>query len=114
VESTFGALDAFAFVVFAVLIFVAVIAVVSLGKLPGDLARKWAHPQAAAINVMSWVGIATGGVLWPIALIWAFTQPYGSSAITDDQQTRSGVEPDPAVMRDVALRKTSGAREIRT
>jgi Protein of unknown function (DUF3302) len=66
VESTFGPLDAFAFGVFAVLIFVAVFVVVGLGKLPGQLARKWGHPQAAAINAMSWIGIATGGLLWPV------------------------------------------------
>jgi Flp pilus assembly pilin Flp len=40
-DATFGVLDAFAFVVFAVLIAVAVIALVSLGQLPGRLARKW-------------------------------------------------------------------------
>jgi hypothetical protein len=40
VDSSFGALDAFAFVVFAVLIFVGVIVVVNLGKLPGQLARR--------------------------------------------------------------------------
>ena len=61
----FGPLDAFAFVVFAVLIFVGVIIVVNLGKLPGQLAHKWNHPQAGAINAMSWIGIATGGLLWP-------------------------------------------------
>jgi len=61
VDSSFGALDAFAFVVFAVLIFVGVIIVVNLGKLPGQLAHKWNHPQTGAINAMSWIGIATGG-----------------------------------------------------
>jgi hypothetical protein len=40
-DASFGVLDAFAFVVFAVLIAVAVIVVVSLGQLPGQLARKW-------------------------------------------------------------------------
>ncbi|WP_354047151.1 DUF3302 domain-containing protein [Bradyrhizobium sp. LB12.1] len=77
VDSSFGALDAFAFVVFAVLIFVGVLIVVNLGKLPGQLARKWNHPQASAINAMSWVGIATGGLLWPVAFVWAFTKPFG-------------------------------------
>ena len=63
IDSSFGVLDAFAFVVFAVLIFVSVVIVVSLGKLPGQLALKWGHPQAAAINAMSWIGIATGGLV---------------------------------------------------
>ena len=33
------------------------------------------HPQAAAINVTSWLGVATLGLLWPVALIWAFLRP---------------------------------------
>jgi Protein of unknown function (DUF3302) len=79
-DVTFGALDAFAFVVFAVILAAIVVAVVSLGKLPGQLARKWGHPQAAAINVAGWIGLAAGGVLWPLALIWAFTNPSLGSA----------------------------------
>lgn len=74
-ESTFGVLDAVTFVVFALLIAVAVILIVSLGQLPGQLAHEWGHPQAAAINVASWLGLATGGLLWPLALIWAFLVP---------------------------------------
>jgi ABC-type Mn2+/Zn2+ transport system permease subunit len=91
-ESSFGVLDAFAFVVFAVLIIVGVIIVVSLGKLPGQLARKWGHPQAAAINVASWVGLAAGGLLWPLALIWAFMSPLRGEAAsprpTSGEETR--------------------------
>jgi hypothetical protein len=79
-DSSFGILDAFAFVVFAVLIAVAVIIFVSLGQLPGQLARQWGHPQACAINVASWIGMATGGLLWPLALIWAFITPSRSDA----------------------------------
>jgi hypothetical protein len=74
-DVTFGALDAFAFVVIAVILLVAVVIVVNLGKLPGQLARQWGHPQAAAINVAGWLGIVTGGLLWPFALIWAFMVP---------------------------------------
>jgi hypothetical protein len=85
-DSSFGILDAFAFVVFAVLIAVAVIIIVSLGQLPGQLARKWGHPQASAINVASWIGIATGGLLWPLALIWAFITPSRSGAWRNEQQ----------------------------
>jgi hypothetical protein len=115
-DSSFGVLDAFAFVVFAVLIFVAVLIVVNLGKLPGELARKWDHPQAAAINAMSWIGIATGGLLWPIAFIWAFTNPFGTkfTTIKDRPQSRGTVEPDAAAMRGAALRKTAGDKEPRS
>jgi hypothetical protein len=68
--------DYIAFAVFALLLAVAVILVVSLGQLPGRIALKRGHPQAAAINVTSWLGIATLGVLWPLALIWAFLKPF--------------------------------------
>ena len=67
--------DIMAFAVFVVLIAAAVIIVVSLGTLPGNIARKRGHPQAAAINVAAWLGIATLGLLWPVALIWAFLKP---------------------------------------
>ena len=107
-DSSFGALDAFAFVVFAVLIFVGVIVVVSVGKLPGQLAHKWGHPQAAAINAMSWIGIATGGLLWPVAFIWAFTTPFGAK-----RQSPGAVEADAAAMRVTALRTPPGEKETR-
>jgi Protein of unknown function (DUF3302) len=88
VDSSFGPLDAFAFVVFAILIVAAVIVIVKLGQLPGQLARKWGHPQAAAINAASWIGIATGGLLWPLAFIWAFLIPTArpASGPESDQQ----------------------------
>ena len=110
-DSSFGPLDAFAFVVFAVLIFVGVVIVVNLGKLPGQLAHKWNHPQASAINAMSWIGIATGGLLWPVAFIWAFTTPFGAKSARNDLQPL-GAAPD---MGDggTASRQLSGEKEVR-
>lgn len=64
--------DIMAFVVFGVLLTAAVIVVVELGGLPGKIARDRGHPQAAAVNVAGWLGLATMGILWPLALIWAF------------------------------------------
>jgi len=106
-DTTFGVLDAFAFVVFAVLIAVAVIAIVSLGQLPGHLARKWGHPQASAVNVASWIGLATGGLLWPLALIWAFITPSRSAA----SRTES-VEHDSVAQQATPLHKVSSEKEM--
>jgi hypothetical protein len=69
------AFDIIAFVVFAVTIVAAVVIVVTLGSLPGQIAHKRGHPQAAAITVAGWLGLVTGGVIWPLALIWAFLRP---------------------------------------
>src|SRR5271167_2725925 len=101
-DASFGVLDAFAFVVFAILISVAVVIVVMLGKLPGQLARKWDHPQAAAINATSWIGIATGGLLWPVAFIWAFTKPFGTKSPTIDEDRQSSSEVTDAATRVTA------------
>ena len=67
-------LDIFALVVMGVLIAFVILMVVKLGPLPGNIARKRGHPQADAINVLGWIGVATFGLAWPLALIWAYTR----------------------------------------
>ena len=69
------AFDIIAFVVFVVTPAAAGVIVVSLGSLPGQIAHKRGHPQAAAVTVAGWLGLATGGLIWPLALIWAFWKP---------------------------------------
>ena len=68
----FDIFDIMALIVFGVLLVAAVIVVVELGGLPGRIAHDREHPQAAAVNVAGWLGLATLGILWPLALIWAF------------------------------------------
>jgi hypothetical protein len=68
-------LDYFTFVVLAVLITVGLYAGFVLGELPGRIAEKREHPQTEAIRVAGWVGLVTFGLLWPFALIWAYTKP---------------------------------------
>ena len=46
-------------------------AIVVIGSLPGKIAQRRGHPWPDAVNVASWIGLATG-VFWPIAFIWAF------------------------------------------
>jgi len=75
-----GALDVFTFVVLAVLLGVGVFAAFKLGGLPGEIAARREHPQAEAIRVAGWLGLVTLGLLWPFALIWAYTRPGGADA----------------------------------
>jgi len=64
-------IDIFALIVLLVLIVTVVVGVIVLAMLPGRIAAKNNHPQAAAINVAGWLGIIFGGVLWPLVLVWS-------------------------------------------
>lgn len=68
-------LDVFALIVIVVLLSVGIGVVVTFGSLPGNIARQRKHPQADAINVLGWIGIATLGVPWLLALVWAYARP---------------------------------------
>ena len=89
----FDIFDVFALAVIAVLFAAFVAAVVALGSLPGWIAKKRGHPQASAVNVAGWLGLATLGVLWPLALIWAFWKPRGA-APAGTPETPSAPAPD--------------------
>ena len=61
------------------------VVVAFLGMLPGKIAKSRNHQQAEAINVASWLGIITLGVLWPFALIWAFIRSGEQSAVVSPE-----------------------------
>src|SRR5262245_2854914 len=103
--------DIIAFVLFGAILAVGVQVVVTLGSLPGQVAKQRDHPQTAAINIASWVGIATlalgavvggtdatsfilMGILWPVALVWAFWKPGAAgpplAGLRPDAQNRPG------------------------
>ncbi|QZA77610.1 DUF3302 domain-containing protein [Deefgea tanakiae] len=43
--------------------------------LPEVFAEKHHHPQKHAIQILCLLSIAVGGLLWPLAWLWAFTKP---------------------------------------
>lgn len=69
----------FACFVITILFLVIVAAIVALGSLPGRIAKGRNHPHTEAINAASWIGLALGGILWPLAFVWAFL-PLGDSS----------------------------------
>ena len=61
-----------------VLVLVPVVAIVvfwMVHVLPERFAEKRHHPQAQAIQVLCLLSLVFGGLLWPIAWLWAFTKP---------------------------------------
>ena len=77
-------LDIFTFIVLAVLLAVAMFCFIKLGELPGKIASRRNHPQADAITICGWLGVLTLGLLWPIAIIWAYTRPADSGDKRND------------------------------
>jgi len=43
--------------------------------LPEKIAHKKEHPQTAAIQCVCLLSLCFGGMLWPIAWLWAYTKP---------------------------------------
>lgn len=69
--------------------------------LPEKIAEKKHHPQAHAIQCLCLLSLVFGGILWPLAWIWAYTKPvlhkmaYG----TDKHEPHgddAGLEEEPA------------------
>jgi len=48
--------------------------------LPEKAAEKRHHPQKDAITVLCLLSLVFGGLLWPLAWLWAYTKPIGYRA----------------------------------
>ena len=48
--------------------------------LPEKIAHKRHHPQRDAIQTLCLLSLVFGGLLWPLAWIWAYTKPIGYRA----------------------------------
>src|SRR5215471_7190900 len=76
--------------------------------LPEKFAHKRHHPQLAAIKTLCLLSLVFGGILWPLAWLWAFTKPvmhqmaYGRDK-HDDYYEKHGL-PMPAGDEAKALR----------
>jgi CBS domain containing-hemolysin-like protein len=45
--------------------------------LPEKIAHKRHHPQRQAIQTLCLLSLVFGGLLWPLAWLWAYTKPVG-------------------------------------
>lgn len=69
--------DIVAIVVIVVVPIVAIVVFWLVHVLPERFAEKRHHPQAAAIQTLCLLSLVFGGLLWPLAWLWAFTRPVG-------------------------------------
>ena len=72
-------LDIFATIVLILVIATVVGVLVVLAMMPGKIAAQRNHPQAEAVKVAGWLGMLTG-IIWILAMIWAYLKPPASDA----------------------------------
>ncbi|MFO1414451.1 MAG: DUF3302 domain-containing protein [Burkholderiales bacterium] len=69
--------DIIAIVVLIVVPVVVIVAFWLIHILPEKIAEKRHHPQKGAIQTLCLLSLFFGGLLWPLAWLWAYTRPFG-------------------------------------
>jgi CBS domain containing-hemolysin-like protein len=67
--------DVLTWVVLIVAPAVAIIVFLMIHVLPEKIAEKRGHPQAKAIQCLCLLSLVFGGLLWPLAWLWAYSKP---------------------------------------
>ena len=93
------------FLALFVIIFVPIVLIVLFWLvhiLPEKIAHKRHHPQFEAIRTLCLLSLVFGGLLWPLAWIWAYTKPtlykmaYGRDQVPHDEPYPGSPTPPPA------------------
>ena len=89
--------------------------------LPEKIAEKRHHPQAKAIQCLCLLSLVFGGLLWPIAWLWAYTKPvgyklaYGTDKSPDYYKEHGLPEPNsPTSTRGAGLFSLHDIRQLAT
>lgn len=67
--------DVMAWVVLIIAPIAAIAAFLMVHILPEKIAEKKKHPQTDAIKTLCLLSLFFGGMLWPLAWLWAYTKP---------------------------------------
>lgn len=85
--------DIMAIVVLIIVPIVVIVVFWLVHVLPERIAEQRHHPQTGAIQTLCLLSLVFGGLLWPLAWIWAFTKPvfhkaaYGTDVNVDWHET---------------------------
>jgi heme/copper-type cytochrome/quinol oxidase subunit 2 len=113
-ETLAKAANVIAIVVIVVVPIVLIVAFWLVHILPEKIAHKRQHPQTEAIQVLCLLSLVFGGMLWPLAWLWAYTKPvlYKMANGTDKaagHPAEGGTQPGEGghdLRADVALLRT--------
>jgi hypothetical protein len=88
--------------------------------LPEKIAEKNRHPQAHAIKVLCLLSLFFGGMLWPLAWLWAYSKPvlhklaYGTDVAEPHEHEPPASAPAEYDEESTLPRAPAEAREQRT
>ncbi len=83
--------DVLTWVVLVVVPIVGIAVFLIIHILPEKIAEKREHPQTHAIQCLCLMSLVFGGILWPLAWLWAYTKPvlhklaYGTDKLAHRQ-----------------------------
>ena len=86
--------------------------------LPEKVAEKRRHPQLGAIKCLCFLSLCFGGLLWPIAWLWAYSKPvlhkmaYGTD-VDDSHGTPAGKESAISELEQLRARAAQLEAEIK-
>jgi hypothetical protein len=108
------AADVMAIVVIVVVPIVVIVLFWLVHVLPEKIAHKRHHPQTEAIQVLCLLSLVFGGLLWPLAWLWAYTKPvfyrmaYGHDRVGDHLETPAAQAPDPQAVLQADVARLRG------
>jgi CBS domain containing-hemolysin-like protein len=90
--------------------------------LPEQIAHKRHHPQFEAIRTLCLLSLVFGGLLWPLAWIWAYSKPvfhkmaYGTDRLPHGEADEEGSETAAGIHERLARLEQVGvpASELKT
>jgi O-antigen/teichoic acid export membrane protein len=77
--------------------------------LPEKIAEKKNHPQAHAIKILCLLSLVFGGLLWPLAWLWAYSKPvfykmaYGADKGEYHEPTFKDFKGEAAAEKNIAV-----------
>jgi len=101
--------DVMAWIVLVIVPIVAISVFWLVHILPEKVAERKRHPQAKAIQVLCLLSLVFGGLLWPLAWLWAYSKPvmYKLAYGTDVLEPEHGK----SAVQDLAEAATESSRE---
>jgi CBS domain containing-hemolysin-like protein len=86
--------------------------------LPEKIAEKRHHPQAPAIKTLCLLSLFFGGLLWPIAWLWAYSRPvlykmaYGTDTVKPEHEEPAAPPTPPELEPEPELQPAAGTAAV--